>query len=311
MASKDAVPLLTQNARADFRPYLHPILAPDGNGELTQFSPGHHKHQTGLYWGLTRVNGRDYFHNPKGDYWRRVSAEVVTGEGEQVSWRTVYAMLDEAGAVTLTETQTWTMAINPAGQAILDLEWIGRAGEKDVTISKYDYGGLFLRMPWDKGKRAQVMTGARQVDQKAEGKRAMWLDVGMEIAGREDDGHFAIFDHPQNDDFPNAWRVDGQFGVGPCRAIQGDWSISAGKDKRFLHRFVIYTGKLNEKDISDQWKSWSGQKNTSVLWGIAQKEAREAKLATSGPSPTTNTSRRTAAHGFTCPTPSPKNSRGS
>ena len=57
--------LLTQNARPDFRPFLHPIVAPDGRGVLTEYSPAHHKHQTGLYWGFTRVNGRDYFHHPE------------------------------------------------------------------------------------------------------------------------------------------------------------------------------------------------------------------------------------------------------
>ena len=64
-------PLVVQNAKSNFRPYLHPIKAPDGNGVLTEFSPGHHTHQTGLYWGFTRVNGRDYFHNPGEDYWKR------------------------------------------------------------------------------------------------------------------------------------------------------------------------------------------------------------------------------------------------
>ena len=44
----DTEAILTQNARPDFRPYLHPIVAPDGNGLLTEYSPGHHKHQTGL-----------------------------------------------------------------------------------------------------------------------------------------------------------------------------------------------------------------------------------------------------------------------
>ena len=48
-------PILTQNAKPDFRPYLHPIVSPDGKSVLTEFSPGHHKHQTGIYWGLTRV----------------------------------------------------------------------------------------------------------------------------------------------------------------------------------------------------------------------------------------------------------------
>ena len=34
-----AKPLLIQHARADFRPYIHPIMAPDGNGVLTEASP--------------------------------------------------------------------------------------------------------------------------------------------------------------------------------------------------------------------------------------------------------------------------------
>ena len=58
-------PLVVQNAKKDFRPYLHPIVAHDGKGELTQFSPGHHKHQTGLYWGYTRLSDRDFFITPR------------------------------------------------------------------------------------------------------------------------------------------------------------------------------------------------------------------------------------------------------
>src|SRR4029079_5047157 len=49
--------LVTQNARSDERPYLHPVVAPDGRGVLTEDKPAHHPHQTGLYWGFTRVNG--------------------------------------------------------------------------------------------------------------------------------------------------------------------------------------------------------------------------------------------------------------
>lgn len=41
-------PLLVQNTTADIRPYIHPLMAPDGNGVLTQFRPNHHIHQTGL-----------------------------------------------------------------------------------------------------------------------------------------------------------------------------------------------------------------------------------------------------------------------
>ncbi|MCH7752426.1 MAG: PmoA family protein [Planctomycetes bacterium] len=94
-------PILMQNARPDFRPYIHPIVAPDGRGVLTEYSPAHHPHQTGLYWGFTRVNGRDYFHHPKGDYWRRVLAMVLKPKSSptdlNVRWQTVYDLLDADG----------------------------------------------------------------------------------------------------------------------------------------------------------------------------------------------------------------------
>ncbi len=97
--------VLTQNVKTDIRPYIHPIMAPDGKGILTEFSPDHHKHQTGLYWGLKKVNGRDYFMNWKGDYWRRVSARTVREHGSMVQWQLVYDLLDESGNAILTETQ--------------------------------------------------------------------------------------------------------------------------------------------------------------------------------------------------------------
>jgi len=43
------VAIMTQNAAPDFRPYIHPIISPDGKGVLTELSPSHHVHQTGVY----------------------------------------------------------------------------------------------------------------------------------------------------------------------------------------------------------------------------------------------------------------------
>lgn len=275
-------PILTQNAAPDFRPYLHPIMSPDGQSELTEFSPGHHKHQTGLYWGFTRVNGRDYFHHPEGDYWQRVSATLLEAEGEAVRWETVYNMLNESGEAILVETQHWTMR-EAEGEFLLDLEWHGEA-MTDVTIGEYDYGGLFLRMPWREGIRGQAVNAARQRNQFAEGKRAMWLDVGMQLEGREDLAHVTIFDHPDNKGFPQPWRVDGQLGVGPVRARLGDWTIAAGKTEVIRHRLVLYTGDLDDVVMREKWEAYSGQEgamySVASLWGIAQQEALEAEFLT-------------------------------
>ena len=196
--------VLQQHAKPGFRPYLHPIMAPDGRGVLTESSPSHHPHQTGLYWGFTRVNGRDYFHHPGSDYWRRVAVTVLQGKGGAATaaaqWQTVYDLLDAAGQVVLTETQIWTVREEDR-EYVLDLQWTGEA-KVDITISKYDYGGLFLRMPWRPGIRGAVVNGARQRNQRAEGQRAPWVDVGMQIEGRDDLAHIAIFDHSKNPGFP-------------------------------------------------------------------------------------------------------------
>ena len=275
----EKTPILVQNARANFRPYLHPIISPDGKGVLTEYSPGHHKHQTGIYWGYTRVNGRDYFHHPDGDYWKRVSAKVIEGKGGKVKWQTVYNLLDSTGKAVLTETQNWSMR-QKEGKYLLDLEWNGEA-QTDVTIGKYDYGGLFVRMPWKEGIKGEVVNAARQRNEKAEGQAAMWVDIGMQVEGRSNLAHIAILDHPENKGYPQTWRVDNQLGAGPARARKADWHIKKGDTEVIKHELVIYTGELNDVQLNKTFGEFIGNNgtyNTAALWAIAQKEGREAKF---------------------------------
>lgn len=271
-------PILTQNARPDFRPYLHPIVSPDGKSVLTEFSPSHHKHQTGLYWGFTRVNGRDYFHNPDNGYWRRVSSEPIIVQGSEVKWSTVYHLLDDAGRPIMAETQTWTMR-DSGDRYLLDLEWRGE-GLIDLTVAKYDYGGLFVRMPWRAGMEGGVVNSNRQRDDRATGQRALWVDVGLKIDGRTDLAHIAVFDHPKNSGYPLPWRVDRQMGIGPSRAIAGDWSIAKGKSEIIRHQLVVYTGALNDLALTDAWKAYTGEGSDSVLWGLAKAEGKTATFLT-------------------------------
>ena len=297
--------VVTQNAKPDFRPYIHPILAPGTEAELTQFSPGHHKHQTGLYWGFTRVNGtgatpeemkkwfydpdkpediqkkigRDFFHYPDGDQWQRVSMEVLAPEGESVQWKTVYNMLDAEKKPILKEIQTWTFT-QKENKYFLSLEWEGEA-LTDITVNEFDYGGLFLRMPWEKGIKGEVVNAARQKNEKADEKRAMWVDAGMEIDGLDDWGHIAIFDHSDNMGYPQPWRVDGQLGIGPVLAKLGDWQIKKGETKIFQYQIVAYTGDLDATEMNDLWGDYvgdNGMYSTASLWEIAKQEGRDAKF---------------------------------
>ena len=250
--------LLTQHVHPTIRPYIHPIIAPDGNGTLTEFSPAHHKHQTGLYWGLKKVNGRDYFMNWREDYWRKVSAGVIEEKGKTVKWQTTYDLLDETGDSILTETQIWSM-LQVDGKFLLDLEWRGDA-KKNVTMEKFYVGGLFLRMPWREGIDGKVINSEGKTNSEAEGQRAKWTDIGLQIEGRKDKAHVAIFEHPANTGFPNAWRVDNELGVGPSRQILGEWSIQSGKSEVIRYRLIIYTGEFNNAEVTRLWKEYTSGK---------------------------------------------------
>ena len=256
-------PILTQNVRPDVRPYIHPIVAPDRRGLLTEYDPENHPHQTGLYWGFTSVNGRDFFHHYDGDYWRRVSATILKPEATKndprVQWQTIYDLLDEAGEVVMRETQTWTMN-DPGRTYVLDLQWSGTA-MRDITIGEFDYGGLFLRMPWRDGMNGQAVNSNGQVNEDgAEGQRAPWLDIGMQVEGRGNLAHIAILDHPENVGFPQPWRVDGAMGVGPVRARLGDWEIPKGETAQIKHRLLAYTGEFDNVRVASAWSSYTRER---------------------------------------------------
>ncbi len=254
-SKEKTAPLLVHNAKHGQRPYIHPVTAPDGKGILTQYRPAHHLHQTGLYWGLKMVNGRDYFMNWQQDYWRKVSDSVINKTGQSVQWQTVYDLMDEKKEVCLTETLTWTMQVKN-GAYWIDLTWKGEA-KKDVKVGKFYVGGLFLRMPWYKGIAGEVINANGQRNEEAEGQKALWADVGMAIESRNDWGHFAILDHPENKTFPVGWRVDNELGVGPSRQISGDWKLDKGSSDTVRYRLIVYTGQFNHDKLMQLWRKFS------------------------------------------------------
>ncbi len=124
------------------------------------------------------------------------------------------------------------------------------------------------------------MNNARHVDERAEGKRAVWTDVGMKVEGRSDLAHIAIFDHPQNKGFPHPWRVDNQMGIGPVRARLGDWSIAKGQKEIIRHQLVVHSGDLDDVALTKRWSSFSGQEMAWAQWQLAQQEGRKADFLT-------------------------------
>jgi hypothetical protein len=257
-------PLLVFHAGKEERPYIHPLVAPDGRGELTEFSPGHHPHQTGLYVGFLKVNGRDFFHNRGAGYFRRLGASSTDAdaaparvEGRRAAWEARYEWLDQDGRTILAETQRWTL-IDQGDSLVLDLDWLGQAAA-GVEFGQHEYGGLFVRMPWRAETGGEAVNSEAEVNAEAEGRRARWVDVGVPIEGRDDPGHIAILDHPDNPGHPATWRVDDQLGFGPAPGRRGPWRIDAGRSARLRYRIVAYTGGLSRDLVETEWERFKAE----------------------------------------------------
>ncbi|MFO7833718.1 MAG: DUF6807 family protein, partial [Halohasta sp.] len=115
----------------------------------------------------------------------------------------------------------------------------------------------------------------------AEGQPSMWLNIGMQVVGRENRANIALFDHPENKGYPQKWRVDNQFGVGPAYTRDADWNLAAGEKLVLKHRLLFYTDEFEDLALTEAWGEYTGNTgmyNTTALWGIAREEGRKAKF---------------------------------
>ena len=253
---------LSQNAAPDSRPFVHPILAPDGQGVLTEDAPPHHPWQHGLYVGLNGVNGVGFWTEglqpgraARDGTFHPFPLAAPFVEGNRARWRveTEWRALD--GSPLLHETQAWRFA-DFGWSYHLDLEWTLRA-KTDLRFERYDYGGLFLRMPYreEAGGRAVSSEGLENGD--AEGKRARWVAVTMVVPGRRTPAGIAVMDHRENPEHPVPWRVDGQLGVGPGRCIAGEWRLAEGEATTSRYRLFVFCGETNPDEAEASWSDFN------------------------------------------------------
>ncbi len=244
------LPLLTQVASTDSRPYIHPILAPDGVGEVTENQPGHHLWQHGLYVGLNDVNGFGFWTeglagNVLDGTFHPHPLAAPTVSGSTASWEVITDWRAPDGPPLLTETQRWRFTDN-GSVYLLDMDWT-LAANTDLRFGQYSYGGLFLRMPWRAETGGDILTSEGATShQSAEAQRAPWVALSMPVPGRVSGPvGVAFFDHPNNPEYPNPWRVDSNLGITPSRCIAGEWHLPKGAETLNRYRLFIFQGPID------------------------------------------------------------------
>ena len=256
------LPVLVQEAPEFGRPYIHPLHAPKGSGILTENVPGHHPWQHGLYVGLNDVNGVGFWteglgtDRDKDGSFACKELKAPIQDGEHMRWKVLCQWSAPDGAPLLLEEQQWSLAMRE-GAYELDLGWTLTANT-DICFGQYDYGGLFLRMPYRSECGGKVLTSEGLTFPEAEGQRARWVAVWMPIEGEEEGGGMAILDHQQNPEHPVPWRVDGQLGISPSRCIVGAWNLTEGASSTNNYRIVAFSDKIETADFPRRWERFHG-----------------------------------------------------
>lgn len=255
-----APPLLVQHARPNHRPYIHPILAPDGGGCLTEDVPPHHPWQHGLYVGLNDVNGVGFWTeglrgSPHDGTFHPHPLTAPQVEAEQLSWSVVTDWRTPAGALLLTEQQRWSL-VDGGDHYRMTLAWTLQAAI-DLTFGRYDYGGLFLRMPYRSDRGGEVINSEGLRNSAAEGQCARWVAVSMPLADRAEEwAGVAIFDHSANRLFPTPWRVDNQLGICPSPCIAGAWHLAQGTQATWRYGLFVFCGRTDPTQVETAWANF-------------------------------------------------------
>jgi hypothetical protein len=250
-------PLLSYACRPGERPFMHPVHGPSGGPVLTMDRPTDHPWQHGVFTALHAVNGLDFWTEHRTPAAERGTIRLeriadVQSDGASVSWRAISNWVGPKNERHLSETQLITVRRGDSSFYKVDLLWTLR-GERNVTIGRYDYGGLAVR-PITHPQREHLNAAGDRGSATSE-TRAAWCDVSAPFDGSrswtaEDKlagtwYGIAVFDHPQNLSYPAPWRVDGHGLINPSPSLAGDWSITDGEEVTFAYRLIVHADKAD------------------------------------------------------------------
>ncbi|MEU8270121.1 DUF6807 family protein [Sphaerisporangium sp. NPDC049002] len=255
-------PIVVQNAMPGKRPFIHPIVVPGGTAAVTEDAPGHHPWQHGLYVGLNDVNGIGFWleglrpASAATDGTFHPSLQGVPKARDNRAWWSVgtdYRHPD--GTLLMLETQDWLLT-DHGDRYDLDVVLTFQA-EVPLTFGQYPYGGLFLRMPYRKETGGHAVNSEGRRDAAAEGRRARWVAVRMEVPGHTGEAQVAVMDHPGNLEHPVPWRVDNEFGIAPSACVAGPWTLGQGEIRAFRHRVAVFAEPVGTETIDEIWTSFT------------------------------------------------------
>ena len=249
------------------KPFLYPILAPDGKvlsrGWPIDPRPGDNQDHTwhrGIWWGHGDINGHDFWREQKGTASIRVDKVTNSNELHQT-------LITASGESLATLITSYKFNKEPDAYRI-DASLTLRS-DQALRFGDTDDGGFAFRLREefreDRGAtllNSEGQTGAKQIW----GKPASWTDYSTVIDNKQ--YGVAILSHPTNLRHPSGWhaRNYGLNSANPFAASsfagekngqRGAYTLPAKQPLKLTYRVFIHTGDAAQAKIAGRYAQYA------------------------------------------------------
>jgi hypothetical protein len=247
------------------RPYLYPVIGPDGVG-LTEVGKPHdptgsHAHHYSLWVAHASVAGKDF--------WSERGGTIVHDGFELMEDGPLFARLVErnrwkSGDVeVLRERRTLTFHATPETYRLIDMDLeLSAPAQEAVVVGKSTFGFLAVRVAqsmtvFDGGGEIRNAAGARN-ERDVHLRKAAWIDLSGPIAPGKWGG-VAILDHPSNPNHPTTFHCRDDGWAGASAAADGPVTIEPGQPLRLRYRVVLHSGDAERGEVARRWAEYAAR----------------------------------------------------
>lgn len=274
------------------KPYFYPIIGPTGENmtrhwpikEGTKVEGTDQVHHRGMWYGLGKVNGLDFWHCSGNETQGESAIGIIqhrgmTGvmiKGPTITFRTKSDWVEEMDRDhrICSDQREFTLFYREDGSLVIDLTLTLIADAGDVTITDSEEGAWAIHAPYSPALKGtsttgQILNSDGMTGLEARGKRAAWVDFsGKDQAGNQ--VGIAILDHKSNFGHPTRWDVsdDGLFAADPF--AKGDFDDEApdqtgehvipnGETLKFRYRTIFHRGDPEAAGIEKAFELFSSK----------------------------------------------------
>lgn len=265
------------------RPYVWPLIGPGGlrvtrNFPMEEVSHEEHDHphHRSLFSAFDEVNGTNNWAETSGHGFTRHERFLDVHQGAVCGGFTAESQWQSAeGQPILREERSLRLYNCGPEIRLFDYEVSWRADFGDVTFGDTKEAGVIaLRMATSMdGKHGGLIQNSEGGQGEADcwGRQAAWCDYSGHVDGAV--LGVAVFDHPQNPNFPTRWHVRDYgllatnpfstqaFGAGEATPFQ----LTRGQSVTFNYRVLLHRGRAEEGRVADFYRSFAEAPEARVL----------------------------------------------